>query len=196
MGSDDRNTDKGKVWTEAVRRGNKQAFEELFKEYYFLLTRFAWRSVKSKAIAEELVQDVFAQIWEERTTWAPSGSVKAWLYKAVKHRSLDHLKHQKVRQQYDPQWMDQYSNPIIEFEDDYREKQIREALQRAIEELPPRSRMTYKLHRLDGLTYQEIAQVMDISVKTVESQMTRTLKMLRNRLSNLLALLLTIVLGN
>ncbi len=85
--------------------------------------------------------------------------------------------------------MEQKENPQIEFRDEYREQQIREAIAKAIEELPERSKMTYKLHRYDGLTYPEIADVMGVSVKTVESQMTRTLKMLRERLAWLLPFL-------
>ncbi len=72
------------------------------------------------------------------------------------------------------------------FEEKYREQQIRDAITKAVEELPTRSKMTYKLHRYDGLKYEEIAEVMGISVKTVESQMTRTLKILREQLTYLL----------
>ncbi|MEX1120496.1 MAG: sigma factor, partial [Balneolales bacterium] len=57
-------------WLELIRKGDERAFERLFKQYYFPLTRFAWRLIDSKAIAEELVQDLFADIWEERETWS------------------------------------------------------------------------------------------------------------------------------
>ena len=77
---------------------------------------------------------------------------------------------------------------MLEIEDKFQEKKIQEAIKNAVENLPERSRMTYKLHRNDGLTYEEIAEVMVVSVKTVESQMTRTLKILRNRLSYLLSI--------
>ncbi|MCW9706485.1 RNA polymerase sigma-70 factor [Fodinibius salsisoli] len=173
-----------------IQKGDEHTFECLFKEYYLHLTRFAWRYVKSKAIAEELVQEVFANIWENRSTWSPAGPIKAYLYQAVKHRALDHLKHEEVRQEYDPKWMDNKEHPTIDFEDQFRRKQLRKAIKKEIEALPSRSKMTYKLHRYDGLTYKEIAQVMDVSVKTVESQMTRTLKRLRERLAYLLPFIL------
>lgn len=184
-----------KDWIKKIRKGDEQAFESLFKAYYYHLSRFAWRYVKSKAIAEELVQEVFANIWENRHSWSPTESLKAYLYQAVKHRALDHLKHEEVRQEYDPKWMKKKENPTINFEDPRRRKQLRQAINKEIEDLPPRSKMTYKLHRYDGLTYREIAEVMDVSVKTVESQMTRTLKRLRKRLSYLLPFLLVATLA-
>ena len=82
--------------------------------------------------------------------------------------------------------MDQTENPVIEFHDEHREQQVRKAIAKAIDELPARGKMIYKLQRYDGLTYEEIAEVMGISIKTVESQMSRTLNTLRERLAWLL----------
>ena len=181
-------------WIADIQRGDEQAFERLFKTYYFELARFAWRYVKSKAIAEELVQEVFADIWDESEQWNPRSSLKLYLYQSVKHQALDYLNHEKVREKYDPRWMSKKEYPTIDFRDSRREEQIRAAIGKEIQALPPRSRMTYTLHRHDGLTYKEIAEVMDVSVKTVESQMTRTLKRLRKRLSHLLSFLIAAVL--
>lgn len=173
-------------WMENIRRGDKRAFEILFKKYYLSLTRFAWRYVKSKAISEDLVQELFTSLWEKREELNVNGSMRPYLYKSVRNLSLNHLKHQKVQNRYDSKWMDLKEFPEIQFEEKYREQQIRDAITKAVEELPTRSKMTYKLHRYDGLKYEEIAEVMGISVKTVESQMTRTLKILREQLAYLL----------
>lgn len=180
-----------RCWIELIREGDEYAFELLFKEYYEQLTRFSWRYVKSKTVAEGLIQDVFSDIWENRDELDLNGSIRPYLYKIVRNHSLNYIKHQEVQRKYDPIWMDQKEVPMIEYRDEKREEQIRKAIERAVEELPERSKMTYKLHRHDGLTYQEIAEVMDVSVKTVESQMTRTLKMLRERLAYLLPFLIT-----
>jgi len=181
-------------WLQNIRQGDDVAFEKLFKKYYMPLTRFAWRYVNCKAVAEELTQELFTDLWEERESWDIDGSVQAYLYSSIRNRSLNHIKHQKVKQKYDPLWMEEKENPTIRFVDERREQEISEAIIHAIENLPPRSKMTYKLHRYDGLTYQEIADVMEVSVKTVESQMTRTLKILRDRLSYLLFLLVGVLL--
>lgn len=182
-------------WTENIQKGDERAFEILFKKYYLPLTRFAWRYVHSKAIAEELVQELFAILWESRKGWKNGKSIRSYLYKSIRNLCLNYLKHQKVKEKYDRQWMDQKEHPEIEYREPYREQQIRTAIAKAIEELPSRSKMTYKLHRFDGLTYEEIADVMGVSVKTVESQMTRTLKNLRERLAWLLPFLVMILTG-
>jgi len=178
---------------ESIQNGDERAFEYLFKEYYLPLSRFAWRYVKSKAIAEELVQELFTILWEKREGWNTTGSIRSYLYKSIRNLALNHLKHQDVKDKYDPEWMNQKENPEIKLQDDYREQQIRDAIAKAIEELPERSKMTYKLHRYDGLTYGEIAEIMEISVKTVESQMSRTLRTLRERLAWLLPFLLVAI---
>lgn len=181
-------------WMEDIQAGDHCAFEKLFRRYYLLLTRFAWRYVNSKAVAEELVQEIFSELWEDRKELDITESVKAYLYKAVKHRSLNYLKHQKVKLKYDARWMeDKERTATVNFKDREHLEQIRTAIKKAVEELPSRSKMTYKLHRHDGLTYKEIAEVMDVSVKTVESQMTRTLKILRERLAHLLPFILIVV---
>lgn len=177
-------------WIENIQKGDEESFEFLFKKYYLPLTRFAWRYVNSKAIAEELVQEIFTKVWEKRKDLDTTGSVRSYLYSSVRNLSINHLNHHEVKNRYDKQWTSQRENPEIKFHDKIREEQIRNAIATAIEELPPRSKMTYKLHRYDGLTYEEISEVMEVSVKTVESQMTRTLKILRERLSYLLPFLL------
>lgn len=187
--NNDSNNYDDEFWIENIRQGDEQAFEILFKKYYLPLTRFAWRYVNSKAIAEELIQELFTILWENRRTWSTEGSIRVYLYKSVKNLSFNYLKHQEIKNRYDSEWMHQKENPEIESMDD-REQQIRAAIAAAIEELPARSKMTYKLHRYDGLTYEEIADVMEVSVKTVESQMTRTLKILRGKLSYLLPFLI------
>ncbi len=182
------NNHDDEFWIENIRKGDERAFEILFKKYYLPLTRFAWRYVKSKAIAEELTQELFANLWEKREAWDmdTEKSIRSYLYKSVRNMSLNQVKHQEIKDKYDREWMGHKEYPKIEYRDELREEQIRNAIARAVEELPDRSKMTYKLHRYDGLTYEEIAEVMEVSVKTVESQMTRTLKILRERLSYLL----------
>ncbi|MEX0906529.1 MAG: RNA polymerase sigma-70 factor [Balneolaceae bacterium] len=189
------NNNDDEFWIENIRKGDERAFEILFKKYYLPLTRFAWRYVKSKAIAEELTQELFTILWEKRESWDTEGSIRSYLYKSMRNLSLNHIKHQQVKDKYDRQWMDQKENPEIEIQERYREQKIRVAITTAIEELPERSKMTYKLHRYDGLTYEEIADVMEVSVKTVESQMTRTLKILRKKLSYLLPILMIVSLA-
>lgn len=178
----------------SIKQGDHHAFEILFKEYYLPLTRFAWRYLSCEMQAEEVVQDVFADIWDRRKHLNIQESLRSYLYKSVRNRSLNRLKRQEIKQEYDSYWMEIYKvEPMSEYEireDEERIQLIKKMISQAIEELPPRSRMTFKLHRFDGLTYEEIAEVMNISVRTVESQMTRTLQILRKRLTILIPYLL------
>ncbi len=175
-------------WIQSIREGDHQTFEKLFKKHYSNLTRYSWRYVNSKAIAEEITQEVFADLWENRKKWEIESSLRSYLYKMVKNKSLNYLKHQQVEDKYDKKWIEKKEYPSIEYESDRREQKIKKAIAEEIAKLPPRGKMTYELHRIDGLTYKEIAEVMDVSVKTVESQMTRALKKLRENLSHLLPL--------
>jgi|SRR5690625_3613181 len=174
-----------------IRKGDHHTFELLFKAYYRQLTRFAWRYVNSNTIAEELVQDVFANIWEKKHLIIINGSIKSYMYKSVRNQALNFLKHDSIRSEYDFIWAKERGmekDDIINDNQSIKYKQIK--IKKAIEDLPPRSRMAFKLNRHDGLTYQEIAEVMDISIKTVESQMSRALKTLRSKLQDSMEYLL------
>jgi len=174
-------------WLASIREGDDQAFEKLFHEYYLPLTRFAWRYTESKAIAEELVQDLFLEIWENRKTWTPFGNLRPCLYRIVKGKCLNHLKHCKIKLKYDKRWVEEWTAttywPDGSDSDEEEIQGILNSLNQAVELLPERCKMIYKLHRMDGLTYPEIAEVMEISQKTVESQMSRALRILREKLA-------------
>jgi len=189
-----------RVWIQHIQKGDHYAFEALFKEYYLALTRFAWRFVQCESSAEELVQEVFSELWEKRKELVIEGALRPYLYKAVRNRALNAIRREKREYQYTSQWKEnreimeemEWNEPGLQQD---RVRKVQQLIGEAIEELPTRSKMTYKLHRYDGLTYEEIAEVMNVSVKTVESQMTRTLKLLRKRLSSLLPSLLLMVLA-
>lgn len=168
---------------EKISNGNEQAFQKLFIEYYTALVNFAYSYLKSKSKAESVVQEVFADFWEERESLDPSKNIETYLFQAVKFKSYDVLKHKKVVNKYRSAL--KYKK-IVETdqksENDGPNKKLIEEVQKAIKSLPDRAKRVFVLHRKEGLTYKEIAYVMDISKKTVESQMSRALKLLRNKL--------------
>jgi RNA polymerase sigma-70 factor (ECF subfamily) len=171
-----------KLLISQIKQGDKAAFKRFYVYYFESLLRFCWRYVKSVSEAENIVQEVFADIWDDNRSWNPKRSVKVYLYQAVKNRAFDHLDHVKTRNSNEEKWM-AYQLTENETEADHRVNNlIRESVGRAVANLPDRCRMIYKLHRKDGLTYQEIADVMEISIKTVESQMSRALQKLREEL--------------
>lgn len=171
-----------------IQAGNVRAFKKMMREYYRELVDFAYHYVDSSHLAKDVVQDVFANIWERRSRWSPDRSLKLYLYQSVKNEALKTLRDQKTERKYIRSYLEDKDTQKI-----YPEKieiadnqEFREAARKAIQSLPERARMTYQLHRRDGLTYSEIAQVMEVSNKTVESQMSRALRLLRKRLSGYL----------
>lgn len=182
-----------KSWVCQIRQGNDDCFELLFKHYYQRLTRFAWRYVRSTAIAEELVQDLFAQLWVERRSLEITGTVQSYLYAAVRNRCLNLIKHEKIKEKYNRLWVSETMDSVSPPEDSgglgqeqKREREILNEIRKVVEDLPRKQRMTYLLSRQDGLTYQEIAHLNGVSVKAVEKRMAKALETLRSRLSHLL----------
>jgi RNA polymerase sigma-70 factor (ECF subfamily) len=170
-------------WIEKIHVGDVVAFELLFRTYYPRLCRFVQRMVQSHPIAEEIVQELFLSIWEHRETWQPRSSIRKYLYRAVKNSSLNHLNHQKIVKDWEGEEL--YTTSMMSESNPEREvfnNELANAIQKAIDRLPERCRLTFTLHRQDGLTYAEIASVLNVSIKTVETQMGRALKTLRSLL--------------
>lgn len=170
-------------WVKQIREGNEHAFEKLFMKYYSSLVNFAFSYLKCNHIAEEVVQDIFADCWDRREELDHTRNIKTYLFQSVKFKSLDILKHRDVKNRYHKELKSMREEKIEpEFKIDSTNQAFVKAVQKAIQALPDRAQRVYVLHRKEGLTYKEIADVMDISPKTVESQMSRALKILRNRL--------------
>jgi RNA polymerase sigma-70 factor, ECF subfamily len=166
-----------------IRGGNTAEFEALFRAYYRSLVHFATRYTRNTANAEEIVQDVFADLWANRKRLQIKGSFKNYLYKLTQNKTLNMLKHEKVMTRYNQLWMMDHSAPEIHAEQQIvylqNADRLKEALQRAVEALPDNYKLVYCLHRVDGLSYPEIAEVLGMSVKNVEYLLTKALFTLR-----------------
>jgi RNA polymerase sigma-70 factor, ECF subfamily len=179
-----------------IQSGDKKAFEKLYRTHYSDLCDFIRRYVGSPAICEELVQDLFLSVWNMRETWNPNGSPRAYLFKGAKNRALDYLKHLEVERRYlndqkieiDNNLLSSKSNPEpgLFREVEQPDQELADKIDEAIHRLPEQGKIIFNLSRDDGLTYREIADVLDISVKTVETQMGRSLNKLRCYLSDYL----------
>ncbi len=158
----------------------REQFSALFHQFYPALCNFVVRYVRSGAIAEELVQDLFLRLWERREEWGETIPSRAYLYRAARNRAFDHLKHVRItgRELIDPS-MHTFDLPDAEVE----LEDLRTALHRAIERLPPRSREVFVLAKQHGLTYLQISEALSLSVKTVENHMSRAFRLLRKSLS-------------
>lgn len=166
--------------------------EAVFRKHYAELCTFVFGYVASEDAAEDIVQDLFVSIWTDPERWLEGGgSPRVLLYVAARNRALDHLRHRRVRERHARSHariaaMEPAVQPPTAV-DLLTAQEVERALNQAIAALPERAREIFLLSRETGLTYREIAERLEVSVKTVETQMSRSLKKLRLLLSAVLA---------
>ncbi|MFN8581101.1 MAG: RNA polymerase sigma-70 factor [Gemmatimonadaceae bacterium] len=168
-----------------IRSGDERALESVFRAHYAGMAAFVQRYVLAPDVAEELVQDIFLKLWSRREQLADIESLKTYLYRAVRNQALNWLRRRKLERK----WEEEHgtdTDPVapVAADDDASEQEIAAAVREAVDRLPPRCREIFLMSRDGGLTYNEIAQSLDISVKTVETQMGRALKALRTSLGS------------
>lgn len=163
---------------EAVKRGDTDAFEILFKIHYSALCQRALSIVKENEIAEELVSDVFYGIWNKRESISIHTSVMGYLHFATRNHCLNYLKTKKTGfvqlDEVENQLKAGEGNPIEQMISD----EIMEEWEVRIQQLPPQRQKLFRMNRLEGLTYAEIAKEMDLSELTVRNQVHIALKTL------------------
>lgn len=168
---------------ERIREGDREAFKVLFQTHYEALCRYAFRYVDSPEVAEDLVQDVFFDVWKRRAAWQPTHSPRAFLYGAVRNQTLNHLRRVRAFRRLDEPGEPGEPLSLENPEASVHYEELRQDTERAVLELPPRCRDVFILSREHELTYPEIAATLGISIKTVETHMGRALQHLRERLS-------------
>jgi RNA polymerase sigma-70 factor (ECF subfamily) len=157
--------------------GDEQAFKQFFDLYAGRLYQFAYSFIKSKPIAEEAVSDVFFKVWLNRKELVNIENIKAYLFKATYNTSLnylDEIKRKKAVSLEDVE-VDLGINLICP-ETELINKELKKVIEQAIESLPPRCKLIYKMAKVEQLKYKEIAELLDISVKTINHQLSIALK--------------------
>jgi len=174
-----------------IHTNHEAVFEEAFKCNFKALHAYAYAMLQEESIAEEIVQTVFLKLWENRERMAIHTSLRAYLYKAVHNESLNYVKRRKVQRKY----MEEAMKAHKQHETEVREadKELQRQLEQALHQLPEKCRTVFQLSRFEELKYQEIAERLNISLKTVEAHMGKALRMLRVRLADFLPLLLFII---
>ncbi len=156
---------------------DQDAFRQLFRYYYTGLFRFAVSIVKAKEPAEEIVGDLFVAIWNKRSAITHISNLKVYLYIAVKNRCINYNSRKAAICAVDPELLDVECGQLVPNPEDLMvAAELLEQVNRAIRELPPKCRVVYKLVREDGLTYKEVAEVLDISPRTVENHIATAVK--------------------
>ncbi|MCU0455124.1 MAG: RNA polymerase sigma-70 factor [Bacteroidales bacterium] len=168
--------------TGRIRQGDAGQFESLFRSSYVSLVRYAKIIIKDHDTAEEIVQDLFVRLWQDRQTLTIKSSLNGYLFRAVHNRCLHWISHSRVIEKHAMEMaaeeQPKAESPLEVMQYGELQKKIAEVL----EKLPERCGRIFNMNRFEGLKYTEIAEKLSISVKTVEAEMGRALKEFRKAL--------------
>lgn len=178
---------------EKVKQGHRDAFETLFRENYSHLCAYANTFVRDVHASQDLVQEFLFHIWLKREEITIDVPLRAYLFRSVHNRCLNLLKHNKIKDKHRDDSLKQYREEVYE-NTDSETNELHQKIRQTIDKLPPERRKIFIMHRYDELKYKEIAEKLDISIKTVENQIGKALSFLRDELKNYLPVLLAVLL--
>lgn len=171
---------------------DRAAFEELFKSHFVYLCNFAFQYVSDMDTAKDITQKIFVHLWENREKIKPEQSIKSYLFTSVKNRCLNHIRdHKKYRSRILD--IDIHDIDVACENDHLAVEELQNKIDQALLQLPEKCRKVFELSRYQDKKYKEIAEILDISVKTVEAHMSRALKSLRTDLQDYLPLLILLI---
>ena len=178
-----------KIWLEALRGGDEKALQHLFDQHYPLLIGDIYRVLPDEDTCKDLAQEVFVELWRKRADLEIHTSLRAYLRRAAVNRALNHLKVQRrTVLEDDERFADAPDNTAQETSIREKKEKMEEALHAAIDTLPEKCRAVFALSRFENLSHKEIAERLGISVKTIENQITKAMKVLREALTVLAVL--------
>lgn len=172
---------------------DKDFFERVFREYFVPLTYYALKIVNDHDSAREVVHQVFVNIWEKRESINLELPLRSYLYTSVHNRSLNYLRDRKRFHNEDAGDMLPENELLITDVSEIESEQTEARIAEAVSGLPGRCAEVFRLSRFEGKKYSEIADILKISVKTVEAQMTKALKILREDLKDLLTMIIIFI---
>jgi len=175
-------------WLSRIRAGDEAAFRALYERYGDVMFAFAYASLKSRSEAQDVVQDVFLNIVRNRATWDVTGEVRTYLLRAVYNRVATLRRHLRVELSAHESIVRDADTPSEwvyreRADDALGERELADALARAVDTIPPRAQQAYRLIREQHLSRAEAAAVMGVTLHTVELHLTRALKALRTQLA-------------
>jgi len=169
---------------------DRKGFEQLFRQYFPPLMAFAKKILTDEDDAREVVHRVFINLWEKRDEIDATTSLRSYLFTSVHNRSLNMV---RDRKKFSSEEMPDVAGEV-DVGAQIEAMELEEKIREAITALPEKCRQVFELNRFEGLKYSEIAAQLNISIKTVENQMSRALRILREKLLKYLTLLLWLVL--
>jgi RNA polymerase sigma-70 factor (ECF subfamily) len=178
-----------------LQNGDITVFEMFFRTYYQSLCNYAYTFLHDRDESEEIVQSSFLTIWEKREALEIRTSLKSYLYTAVRNSCLNVIKHEKIKQRHVSEALavsershDSVTHRVLSSE-------LEDRIQTSMKRLPEQCRLIFKLSRFEELKYAEIAEHLNISIKTVENQMGKALRIMREELKDYLPLIIVLMNG-
>ena len=162
-----------------IKEGDVGIFEKIFRQYYTLLCMYAFSITGRKDIAEEIIQDVFYNIWKNREQITIRLSIKSYLYGAVKNYSLRYLEHERVQQQHAENVLAENGETDLSPLELLEYKELEKVVINILDKLPERTKRIFIMHRMEEKKQKEIAVFFAISIKTVEAEMSKVNQALR-----------------
>jgi RNA polymerase sigma-70 factor (ECF subfamily) len=166
-----------------IRNGDAGQFESLFRSSYVSLVRYARTMIKDHDTAEEIVQDLFFRLWQDKENLKIESSLNGYLFRSVHNRCLHFIEHNRVIARHAEEISYNQSENQESPSDILNYKELQEKIARIIEKLPERCGKIFTMSRFEGLKYNEIAEKLSVSVKTVEANMGKALKEFRKELT-------------
>ncbi len=167
-----------------IKQNNAKALKKLYEKYYERLCKFSYYYVKSIEISEEVVSDVFLNIWLNRDNVEIKSSLKSYLFSSVRNRSINYLiKEKRNLENIEVFDLENLKAASVTPYEALKYKDLEDAIKSIIQKLPPQRRLIFRMSRIDGLKYKEIAEVLSISVNTVQNQMVKAVKFISSHYS-------------
>jgi RNA polymerase sigma-70 factor (ECF subfamily) len=183
--------EKDALYLKGIKNGDRIVFEQLFREYYPLLCAYVRRYTADKSSAEEVVQDFFCKLWDKHHEIQVNTSINSYLRKSVFNHCLNYLRKAEIEHRY------------VNFGDNLEEihgtrdhdsnNELSDHVTRALLELPEKRREIFEMSRFEGMKYHEIAEKLNINIKTVETQMVRSLEFMRKYLKDFITIIVLIM---
>lgn len=161
---------------------DKLVFDYIFNYYYSALCAYSLQYLHDRNQAEDIVQDFFVMLWMEAPRLKIKSSLKSYLFASVKNKCLDFQKHEKVDSRYRTFVLHSSDDQGHSADQYFSESELRQIVERSLDKLPPRCREIFEMSRFKGLSNQEISDRLSISKRTVELQISNSLKILRKEL--------------
>lgn len=166
-----------------IRKGDVDQFESLFRSSYAALVRYAKTIIKDQDTAEEIVQDLFFRLWKDKERIKIKSSLNGYLFRSVHNKCLHYIDHNRIVEQHAEEMSSRMSEKQETPSDIINYKELQAKIATVLERLPERCSTIFCMSRFEGLKYSEIAEKLSVSIKTVESNMSRALKEFRKALT-------------